>query len=480
MTNVSLFKALFSAALLAVMCQTGMAQTVASATNTVSPELVARGQYLAKAGDCAACHTAPGGAPMAGGLAVASPFGPIYSSNISPSKTQGIGSYSEAQFARALREGVRADGTHLYPAMPYTSYAGITDDDVKALYAYFMHGVEPVDIAPPATHLQFPFDQRWLLGGWNLLFASAEPGAPVSGKSAVWNRGRYLVQTLGHCDACHTPRNVAMGEKPGLVLSGGSVGAWRAPNITSDPVSGIGGWSHDELVQYLRTGAAAGKGQAAGEMAAVVGDSMQYLSDADLSAVATYLKDSPAVRDPADTVPAYGYGGSGQDYEAALRAHNPGIGFDRAGPGYVALTTGAQLYSANCASCHQSHGNGTADGAFPSLAHNSVLGRDNADNLVMVILDGLHISTQDSERQMPGFADEMTDEQVAALATFVMKQYGNPEVAMSAERVAQLRKGGDDPLAAVWPVAVGVAVVLLGLAVGYGFLRRRRRLGLRR
>lgn len=433
-----------------------------TAVDQPSSDLLARGKYLATAGDCAACHTAPSGKPMAGGLPIASPFGQIYSSNITPSKTRGIGSYSEEQFARAVREGVRADGTHLYPAMPYPSYAGITDDDIQALYAYFMHGVEPVDAAPPLTQLKFPFNQRWLMRGWDLLFAVGKPGAPVDGKSEAWNRGRYLVETLGHCDSCHTPRDIAMGEKSSRVLSGGQVGPWQAPNITSDPVSGIGGWTHDELVQYLRTGVAAGKAQAAGGMAEAIEKSLQYLSDSDLSAIATYLKESPPVRNSKDRQPAYSYGGDGKGYEASLRANNPGIGFGEPGRGYLPLITGAQLYSGNCASCHQTRGEGTPDDAFPSLTHNAVLGADNADNLVMVILDGLHIHTQDNDRQMPGFAGELNDEQIARLATFVMKQYGNPDVSVAADHVAMLRRGGANPSAALLPAAmIGTVIVLL-------------------
>jgi fructose 5-dehydrogenase cytochrome subunit len=469
MNNVSRLQALFVCATMAL----GMHPTLASAEDA---GLVARGQYLSKAGDCAACHTAPNGKSMAGGLPIDSPFGQIYSSNITPSKTFGIGNYSEAQFARAVREGVRADGTHLYPAMPYPSYAGITDEDIKALYAYFTQGVEPVDTAPPATQLKFPFNQRWLMSGWNLLFAGGKPGAQVDGKSEAWNRGHYLVETLGHCDSCHTPRNFAMGEKTSLGLSGGQVGPWQAPNITSDPTSGIGGWSHDELVQYLRTGTVAGKGQAAGGMAEAIEKSLQYLSDADLSAIATYLKESPPVRNPKDKQPAYRYEGSGEGYEAALRASNPGIGFDKPGPGYLPLVTGAQLYSGNCASCHQSRGEGTPDNAFPSLTHNSALGGDNADNLVMVILEGLHIHTQDDDRQMPGFADELTDEQVAQLASFVMKQYGNPDVTVTADRVALLRQGGANPSAALLPAGIigAVVVLLLLIALARWFGRRKR------
>ncbi|WP_322013765.1 cytochrome c [Paraburkholderia sp. J12] len=476
MKNAHLLKAGFASAVLAVACHAGAVSAADVATDPAQAALIARGAYLAKAGDCAACHTAPGGKPMAGGLPIDSPFGKIYSSNITPSKSNGIGGYSEAQFARALRDGVRADGTHLYPAMPYPSYAGITDDDVKALYAYFMQDVQPVDAAAPPTQLKFPFDQRWLMAGWNLLFAGGQPGAPVEGKSAQWNRGRYLVQTLGHCDSCHAPRNFAMGEKLSLGLSGGQVGPWQAPNITSDPVSGIGGWSHGELVQYLRTGAVAGKGQAAGGMAEAIGKSLQYLSDDDLSAIATYLKESDPVRNPDDVRAAYDYGGSGENYEPALRAGNPGIGFNQPGPGYVALTTGAQLYSANCASCHQSSGGGTPDDAFPSLTHNTVLGRNNADNLVMVILEGLHIDTQDNDRQMPGFADDLNDQQIATLATFVMKQYGNPDVTVTPDRVALLRNGGPNPSAALLPAgAIGLLVLVLVVFGGFRLARRRRR-----
>ncbi len=362
----------------------------------------------------------PQGEPFAGGEGIASPLGQIYASNITPSKTHGIGEYTEAQFARAVREGVDANGRHLYPAMPYTAYAGIPDDDIKALYAYFMQGVKLVDAAMPETHLPFPFSQRWLMVRWNLAFAHREPMQPDASKSAEWNRGRYLVDVLGHCSACHAPRNFAMVEKWGSPLSGGQLGPWRTPNITSDPVSGIGGWTQAEIVAYLRMGKAAGKAQAAGDMAAVVEDSTQHLSDDDLAAIATYLKATPPVRNANDSRPAYAYEGNASGgYEVVLRATNHGIGTGSKTPGYPSLTTGTQLYSGNCASCHQTDGGGTGDGAFPSLTHNSTLGRDNADNLVMVILNGLHIRAGKDERLMPGFADELNDQQIAS---FVMSE----------------------------------------------------------
>jgi len=439
-------------------------------------ELIARGRYLAKAADCVACHTAPGGKPMAGGLPIDSPFGKIFASNITPSKTHGIGTYTEAQFARAVREGVNAQGQHLYPAMPYTSYAGTTDADIQALYAYFMHDVEAVDTAPPPTTLAFPFNQRWLMMGWNLLFLDRGPFLPVEGKDPQWNRGKYLVDTLAHCGACHTPRNVLMAEKQGLALSGGQVGPWRAPNITSDPVSGIGVWSVDELVQYLRTGALAGKAQAVGGMAEAIQNSLQYLSTEDLTAIASYLKDSTPVRNPADSRPAFEYGDADVDYEAGLRAVNTGIGYQAVGVGYPKLTTGAQLYSANCASCHQTTGHGTREQAFPSLAHNTVLGRDNADNLVNVILDGLHIRVGNEERLMPGFKDDLSDAQVAQLATFVMQQYGNPTVVVDEARVKVLRQGGDDagkPLRQLMEWGATATVIVLALLATWWKRRRR-------
>lgn len=432
-------------------------------------QLIEHGRYLATAADCAGCHTAPQGKPFAGGSGIDSPFGQIFASNITPSKTHGIGAYTEAQFARAVREGVDASGHHLYPAMPYPSYAGIGDDDIKALYAYFMQGVEPVDTAPPETRLPFPFNQRWLMAGWNLMFVDDKRLKPDASRSPAWNRGRYLVNALGHCGACHTPRNFAFAEEHGLALSGGELGAWRTPNITSDAVSGIGGWSETELVEYLRTGKAAGKGQAAGGMAEAVQASLQYLNDADLAAIATYLKATTPVRHPADAKPAYAFEGHGAGgYEAALRATNQGIGYGAPTRGFPKLTTGAQLFSGYCASCHQPNGGGTGDGAFPSLTHNSTLGRDNADNLVMVILNGLHIRAGKDERLMPAFADELSDEQVAQIATFAMSEYGNPEVKVDAQRVKTLRAGGESPVSALRYAMFGgllVALIVVALIV---------------
>jgi mono/diheme cytochrome c family protein len=254
---------------------------VAALAADADPALVERGHYLAVAGDCGACHSAPGDKPMAGGLAVGTPIGAIISTNITPSKIAGIGTYTLAQFAAALRRGVRADGARLYPAMPYTAYAGVTDADVKALYSYFMLGVAPVDQRPAEPRLPFPFNIRLSMMAWNLLFLDTKPFTPDPGKSAEWNRGAYLAVTLGHCGTCHTPRNLLMAEEGSRLLAGSDLGTWFAPNITSSANSGIGAWSVGDLVSYMRDGRAAGKGQAAGPMAEAIDHSLRHLSEGD-------------------------------------------------------------------------------------------------------------------------------------------------------------------------------------------------------
>ena len=231
-----------------------MMATAGTASGEALDSSASPGKRLAVAADCVACHTAPGGKAFAGGYPLGSPMGTIYSTNITPSKIAGIGNYSAEQFARAVRDGVTADGTHLYPAMPYTSYSKMTDSDIAALYDYFMHEVQPVDTPTAKTELQFPFNVRVSMIGWNAMFHSSTRFTPDPAKSAEVNRGDYLVNGLAHCDTCHTPRNVLMAADNGKALAGGALGSWYAPNITSDKVSGIGAWSSDDIVAYLRTG----------------------------------------------------------------------------------------------------------------------------------------------------------------------------------------------------------------------------------
>jgi len=451
----------------------------AAAQNSSTPappsaasDLVKQGQYLATAADCTACHTAPnGGEAFAGGYGISSPLGTIYSTNITPSKTFGIGNYSETDFARAIREGIRKDGTHLYPAMPYTSYAGLSDADVAALYAYFMQGVLPVDVPAPKTSLPFPFSMRFSMAAWNLLFLDNHRFQPDPSRSAQLNRGAYLVDDLEHCDACHTPRNLLMAEKQGSALSGGAVGSWYAPNITSDPVSGIGGWSQDELVQYLRTGNVPGKAQAAGPMAEAVADSLQFLPNDDLQAIAAYLKATAPIR-TAEAKPRNAYGAA----VAADATLNNGAGD---------MSSGAQLYSGNCASCHQATGAGTKDGAYPQLFQNTATGAAQPTNLIAAILFGVNRTVGANTAFMPAFGpglgsmSTLSDQNVADVSNYVLQHFGNPNLTVTAQDVASVRQGGPPSTLAklgsfALPGLIALGVLLLVLIL-WGIFRPRHR-----
>lgn len=453
-----------------------------AATNGATPgdaskAEIENGRYIAIAADCMACHTAPKGKPFAGGYGIESPLSTIYATNITPSRTAGIGSYTEEQFARAVREGVRADGSHLYPAMPYTNYAMMTDSDVNSLYRYFMEGVEPVD--EPASHqtrLPFPFNVRMAMLGWNAIFLDNKRFTPDASKSQQINRGEYLVNGLAHCTTCHTPRNFLMGEKTNIALSGAPLGSWHAPNITSDPVSGIGGWSDAELAQYLKTGQVPGKGQAAGAMAEAVTNSFQHLKDDDINAMIAYLRTVPPVRDGAQQQPAYSYGKPHSE-EAIMR------GMD--GPNeHDSLKSGAILFSGYCASCHTTTGGGSSNQAYPALFNNTATGSHNPANLVSAILFGVERKVGDTEVLMPGFGEgsyvnPLSDKQVSWIANYVLKTYGNPDVQVTEDYVKKARLGGDQPaLAIIQPYilpAILVIVVLLLLIVAMIARRRYRR-----
>ncbi len=448
-----------SAALLLLLVAVG----ANAAADMPDAALVQRGEYLAKAGDCVACHTAPKGQTFAGGLLLPTPLGPIVATNITPSKTHGIGNYSLAQFSDALRRGVRADGAHLYPAMPYTSYSKVTDDDTAALYAYFMQVVKPVDTSPPPTALPFPFNVRASMIVWNALFLDTKPFQSDPKQSAEWNRGAYLVNGLAHCSTCHTPRNLLMAEDGARALGGGDVGVWHAPNITSDANSGVGGWSVTELVGYLRDGHAAGKSQAAGPMAEAIDASLRHLDESDLRAMATYLHSVPPLRDAADTRPVFSWGAAGDDL-ASIR----GVAL----PKDLNEMTGPQLFDAHCATCHQAQGQGSFDGGLPSLFNNTALGRVNTNNLVMVMLEGLH---RHPDILMPGFAKDLSDRQIATLGSYLTQRYGNPNAQVTAGQVAMLRSGGASSNLVLLARAAMVAAVLLIVVVIGLWARRRRR-----
>ncbi|WP_243079347.1 cytochrome c [Pantoea sp. MQR6] len=448
--------------------------TLSAQAETPNSDLLSRGEQVAIASDCQACHTAPGSKnAFSGGYGIASPMGTIYSTNITPG-TRGIGQYSEAEFSNAVRLGERADGAKLYPAMPYTSYSKMTDEDLHALYYYFMHGVKPVEQANQQTELPFPFNMRFSMTFWNLLFADKEPYQNDASQSAEWNRGNYLVNGLAHCNTCHTPRGVLMQEKSDQPLAGGPLGSWYAPNITSDPISGIGGWTNQELVQYLKTGRAEGKNQAAGGMAEAVENSLQYLPESDLNAIAVYLKSTAPIREEGETQPAYQYG-KPMDVENSIRGRNPNNANH-------SLSNGDVLFSGNCASCHQPDGAGSVNQAYPSLFHNTATGMRNPNNLIAAILFGVQRKTADGDVLMPGFSspsyvDKLTDQQIAEISNFVLHNYGNAEVRVTAGDVAWIRKGGHPPvLAQAQPwILPGIIVAMVVLLVVIVLWRRGRR-----
>ncbi|QDH16763.1 c-type cytochrome [Swingsia samuiensis] len=437
------------------------AQPTAPVPESAKHPSISRGHYLAIAADCAACHTNnKDGQFLAGGYAIASPMGNIYSTNITPSKKYGIGNYTLEQFTRVLREGVRADGSNLYPAMPYDAYSQLTDADIKSLYAYIMHEVPAVDEAAPQTKLPFPFSIRASLGVWKLIARNRDtPYVFDHSQSDDWNRGRYLVDQLAHCGECHTPRNFFLVSKQSQYLAGSDVGSWRAPNITSDPISGIGGWSDDDLFEYLKTGKIA-HARAAGPMAEAVQHSLQYLPDRDISAMITFLRSVPPIRSSADTAANFNHGGHPSGY-AVLSA------FDRRANSTIdGVTDGAVLYEESCASCHQSNGRGTPDGQYPSLVGNTTTGQSDPTDLVASILYGVDRTVATHETLMPAFGahalvQPLNDVQVASVADYVLSHFGNTRALVTPEFVHQIRTGGK-------PVAIaqlGRPSVMMSMAV---------------
>lgn len=421
------------------------------------------GKRLAVAADCVACHSAIGGKPFAGGYPLNSPMGVIYSTNITPSRTAGIGQYTQADFARAVRDGVTPDGSRLYPAMPYTSYAKMTDSDVAALYQYFMEEVAPVDTPSPKTVLDFPFNIRAAMLGWNALFHSQKRFVADPGKSAQVNRGDYLVNALAHCDTCHTPRNALMAADNEKALSGGSLGAWYAPNITSDKTSGIGDWSSDELVAYLRSGHVEGKAQAAGPMAEAVENSLQYLGEDDLKAIAAYLLQTTPIA-TGEQQARHTFGQASND-ELNLRGGNP-----QDNPGW-------HIFSGTCANCHQANGQGTRE--YPSLFHNTATSR--RDNLIATIVYGVHREVDGVAIDMPAFGpgalftDRLDDQQIADVSNYVLSRYGNAGLSVTAADVAQVREGGPKaPIAMLAGYSVP-AMIVLGLLILLALYRRKTR-----
>jgi mono/diheme cytochrome c family protein len=383
--------------------------------------LIEQGRYLTRAADCAACHTADGGTPFAGGRAFVLPFGTLYSTNITPDKETGIGNYSDAAFLDAVHKGIAPGNTKLYPAMPFASYTYMTDADAIAIKAY-LFSLAPVHAPAPQNSLSFPYNQRSLMGIWALLFNADKRFEPRTERDPKWNRGAYLVEGMAHCGECHTPRNLMQALNQREKFAGAVQAGWRAYNITANPKSGIGAWSETELAQYLSAGHAAGRGTATGPMGEAVDNSLQYLTSADITAMVTYLRSVPGIAtsdlpEP-KAVPA-----------SASYAEGLAAGTD---------ARGKAVYAGACAGCHD------WSGVSPVIPYATLTGvrsvnDPTATNVVQVILSGAHRQFADARTTMPGFGDAYSDEEIASLANYVTARFGAQPSAVTPQNIATLR-----------------------------------------
>jgi len=377
----------------------------ASAADDASRQQIERGQYLARAADCAACHTAEGGTPYAGGYAVDTPFGEVFGTNITPDEKYGIGDYSADDFYHVLTEGELPDGTQLYPAMPYTSYHDIPREDSDAMYAYFM-SIDGVHQPAPETDLPWPFSMRWTLNFWNLLFAEAEK--PEQGDAdAQQQRGRYLVETLGHCGECHTPRNLLGAVDGDQHLQGAVIAGYEAPSLKADAMAARG-WDPASLRTFLREGMS-DQGSMFSEMYPVFHHSTRYLDDADLKAMSGYLMGrNPPEPKSVEPVP-----------------------IDNDDPG-------RQVYLDSCAGCHGAEGEGVPHVAA-AMVSNTTLRLQSPRNLIRVIHDGINarqFSGFERMQAMPGFADKLDDDDIANLVNYLRRRWGGVDADIDSAAVS--------------------------------------------
>ncbi|HEX2365062.1 MAG TPA: cytochrome c [Bradyrhizobium sp.] len=373
---------------------------------------VARGKALATVGDCVACHTASGGQPFAGGLALQTPFGTINTANITPDIATGIGTWSADDFARAMHEGRRPGGTYLYPAFPYPYYTRVTRGDLDAIYAY-LRTLPPVENRVNRNALPFPFNIRMSMIGWNMLFFTPGDFKPDPKRSDEFNRGAYLVEGLGHCGACHTPFNAFGASRDDKYLQGNQIDNWTAPNITNDMQAGLGKWSVDDVVQYLKTGQTRFS-LASGPMKDVIENSTSKMPDTDLKAIAVYLKERGAAGSPAP---------------APLPAS------DRR------MQVGEAIFVDTCSACHARNGAGV-ERMFPKLAGNVIAAQDDPASLVRIVIGGSRAAATDTRPTapaMPSLGYRLNDEEVAAVVTYVRNSWGNAADPVSAETVRTLR-----------------------------------------
>ena len=374
-------------------------------------ELIARGEYLTRAADCAACHNAPEGKPFSGGLAFKLPFGTIYSTNITADRETGIGTWSDDDFVRAVHRGIAKDGTHLYPAFPYTSYTALSRDDAVAIKAYLFSLPSAHAPARPAD-LTFPFNQRWTMLFWNLAFLDEHRFRPDPAQSAEVNRGAYLATALGHCGECHTPRNIAFALRPSKQFAGTILQGWYAYNISPDKQFGIGNWSDTQVADYLATGHAQGRGSAAGPMGEAVSNSLQYLSPPDITALVNYLR----IVHPQP----------GESSAAGAPAAEKTAG----GPG-------GRIFEGACAGCHEWDGQGR-ETPYAELAGSRTVSEPKGENLIQVLLSGASLQVKGSTIFMPSFASAYSDAELAAVANYVIEHFGGKTGQVTAK---DIRKG---------------------------------------
>jgi len=372
--------------------------------------LIRRGRYLAIAGDCVSCHTRAGGHPFAGGLGLETPFGVIYSPNLTGDRDTGIGAWTPDQFYRAIHTGIAPGGRRLYPALPYPHFTNVTRADSDAIFAY-LKTIPAERYDQPANRLPFPIDIRLSLIGWNMLNFSPHAFRPDPAKPALWNRGAYLVEGLAHCGACHTPKNALGAEKRGEAYHGAVIEDWLAPDLTGNPRTGLGRWSAADIVEYLKTGRNA-HSNAAGLMAEVVAYSTSMLSDQDLMAIATYLKSLP----PSPDAPS-------------------------AAPDPAAMRAGKAIFADACTACHLMGGKGQPR-MFPPLPGSAVAQQRDPTGLIHLILAGGRTAPtprHPSFQTMPSFAWKLNDQEVADVATYVRNSWGNRAPPVTADQVADLR-----------------------------------------
>lgn len=373
---------------------------------------IERGRYLVTLGDCSACHTDPGGKPFAGGRPIETPFGVIVSANITPDEETGIGKWSENQFDDALRRGIRADGSHLYPAMPYTAYTKMSRRDVDAIGAY-LATIPPVHNPVRSNQLPFPLNIRLGMAAWNEFFFDSGEFKPDPNKSAEWNRGAFLVKGPGHCGACHTPKNVLGGDKTSEALEGSVVQGWFAPNITGDRVHGLGDWSEQDIARLLRSGHNK-QTAVSGPMGEEVADASSHFTDSDLMAIATYLK---SVNAGTATNPR------------PIAANDP------------RLQAGEAIFRSTCSACHGLDGRGVAN-LFPALAQAATVRATDPTSAIRVLMQGARSVATDAEPTapaMPAFNWQLDDKQAAAVLTFVRNSWGAAAPAVTPDQVSSVR-----------------------------------------